>query len=143
MAVRELVGSRKQGVLCTISSKLPGHPFGSVAPYALDEAGRPIFLLSSLAVHTRNIEVEPRASLLVMADPTSTDPLASARVNLFGTVRAVDSEGVRPAYLAAHPDAEQWADFGDFAFYRLDVANIYYVGGFGDMGWVAAGDYVE
>ena len=44
-------------------------------------------------------------------------------------------------YLKRHPQSEMWVDFGDFAFYRMDIAEPYYVGGFGVMGWVTANDY--
>src|SRR6266850_7308681 len=47
----------------------------------------------------------------------------------------------RDAYLARHPNAIHWVDFEDFAFWRLDLADVYFVGGFGAMGWVEAGDY--
>jgi len=32
-------------------------------------------------------------------------------------------------------------DFEDFSFYRMNVVDVYYVGGFGVMGWVDAADY--
>jgi heme iron utilization protein len=32
-------------------------------------------------------------------------------------------------------------DFEDFSFYRMDVVDVYYVGGFGVMGWVPASEY--
>src|SRR6202007_2329795 len=48
---------------------------------------------------------------------------------------------VRALYLARHANSKYWVDFEDFAFYRLDVVDIYYVGGFGGMGWVGASDY--
>jgi hypothetical protein len=34
-----------------------------------------------------------------------------------------------------------WADFEDFSFYRMDVVDVYNVGGCGVMGWVSASDY--
>jgi putative heme iron utilization protein len=141
--VGHLVRSLRHGLLCTNSVKVPGHPFGSLAPYALDADGRPLFLLSALAVHTRNLRADPRASLLVAADAGGGDPLASARANLFGTVVEVEASAARDAYLAAHPDAAQWVEFGDFAVYRLEVSNVYYVAGFGEMGWVSGADYAN
>ena len=53
------------GSLSTLSRKLPGYPFGSVMPYGLDDHGRPIFLISTMAMHTQNLQADPRASLLV------------------------------------------------------------------------------
>jgi putative heme iron utilization protein len=34
-------------------------------------------------------------------------------------------------------------DFEDFSFYHMDVVDVYYVGGFGVMGWVSASEYAQ
>lgn len=141
---RALVAAHRQGVLCTISAKREGYPFGSVTPYALDAKGRPLFLVSSMALHTKNVLANPKASLLVAEPAEAENLLSAARANLLGSVRPVpeaELEEARAAYLRAHPAAEQWVDFGDFSFYRMDVDEVYYVGGFGVMGWVSAGDF--
>src|ERR1700686_3097088 len=39
------------------------------------------------------------------------------------------------------PTASIWVDFEDFSFYRMDLGDVCYVGGFGVMGWVSATDY--
>jgi putative heme iron utilization protein len=137
--VRELLNSRSAGILCTHSQRMDGYPYGSLAPYAVDSSGSPVFFLSGLAVHTANLLANPKASLLVSGD----DEISGSRVNLFGEVVQVEDDAgeLRRIYLAAHPEAEQWIDFGDFAFYRMAIANIYWVGGFGEMGWVAASEY--
>src|SRR5579863_6351852 len=80
---RTLIHLGRVGSLSTMSRKLPGFPFGSVMPYALDDAGRPVFLISSMAMHTQNLIGDARASLLV-TPPESTDPLGSARLTLLG-----------------------------------------------------------
>ena len=141
---RQLMESRGFGCLSTLSARHPGFPFVSIAEYATDAAGAPVFLLSGLAVHSKNLAADARASLIVFAPDAEQDTLGSARVTLMGEVRAVpeaEVDAVRERYLARHPPAAQWADFGDFAFYRMEVADIYYVGGFGAMGWVSGGDY--
>jgi hypothetical protein len=141
---RRLVAAHSQGVLCTNSAKREGYPFGSVTPYALDGQGRPLFLVSSMAVHTKNLAANPKAALLVSEETSEEGLLAGARANLLGAVTQVPDDeepAVREAYLARHPAAAQWADFGDFAFYRMEIAEIYYVGGFGMMGWVSSRDY--
>ena len=59
-----------------------------------------------------------------------------------GTARRIEStETLRAAYLDRHPSAKYWIDFSDFSFFRLDVTDVYFVGGFGVMGWVDAVDY--
>ncbi|MEZ5352739.1 MAG: pyridoxamine 5'-phosphate oxidase family protein [Bryobacteraceae bacterium] len=138
---RALAGKELIGTLCTLSRRHPGYPFGSVMPYALDARGRPIFLVSTLAMHTKNLLEDPKASLMVAEPAPAEQALVAARVTLVGEVREVDDASVRERYLARHPDAQQWVDFGDFSFFRLDILDIYYVGGFGVMGWVPPPDY--
>ena len=143
-SARALVESRGLGILCTNSKRPPGYPFASVTPYAADTLGRPVLLLSRLAVHSKNLVQDSRASLLVFEESTESAPLDSARLNLLGDValiREPELDDARARYLARHPDSAQWAEFGDFAFYRIDVVDIYYVGGFGAMGWVSPDDY--
>jgi heme oxygenase (biliverdin-IX-beta and delta-forming) len=143
---RTLVYMGRVGSLSTLSRKQPGFPFGSVMPYAPDESGRPIFLISTMAMHTQNLKADPRASLLVMQDNAEGDPLGTSRVTLVGNVvgvPAADLPTARSLYLARHANSKYWVDFEDFAFYRLDVVDIYYVGGFGVMGWVAPSEYVS
>jgi hypothetical protein len=113
-------------------------------PYALDADGRPLFLISAMAMHTQNLEADARASLLVTQPGWTGDPLAAGRLTLLGRARALDGDAVaraRDAYLARHARAAYWVDFDDFAFWRLDVVDAYFVGGFAAMGWIAAADY--
>ena len=141
---RTLLERARTGMLATLSRRHPGHPFGSVMPYALDAAARPLFLISRLAMHTQNLEGDPRASLLALEVADAGDPLAVGRVTLMGTARRVPDDDVaqaRAAYLAWHPNAANWVDFDDFAFWRLEVADVYWVGGFGAMGWIEERDY--
>jgi putative heme iron utilization protein len=140
----------RSGSLATLSRKHSGHPFGSVMPYALDEQGQPLVLISSMAMHTQNLQADPRASLLV-TQPIATaqgqeggDPLATARLTLLGEARQLsspDTGKAREIYLARHPRASYWADFDDFSFWGLDVKDVYFVGGFAAMDWVTADDY--
>lgn len=141
---RTLVHLRRTGSLSTLSRKQTGFPFGSVMPYGLDDHGRPIFLISTMAMHTQNLQADPRASLLVTEPDAISDPLGTARVTLVGTVVPVPQPEVavaRALYLDRHANSKYWVDFEDFAFYRMDVVDVYYVGGFGVMGWVSASEY--
>jgi heme iron utilization protein len=134
-----LLERARQGVLSTYSAHRPGFPFGSVVPYALDERGRPLFLISAMALHTQNLRADPRASLFVQEPGADRDPLSGARVTVIGAVTPLAEEeraSARALYLERQPQARAWADFQDFAFYRMDVAAMYFVGGFGVMGWV-------
>jgi putative heme iron utilization protein len=132
--------------LSTISRKQPGFPFGSLMPYGLDKEGRPIFLISTMAMHTQNLQADPRASLFVTEPDASGDPLGSSRVTLIGSALKIPEPELavtREVYLTGYPDSKYWVDFDDFFFYRMDVLDVYYVGGFGVMGWVAASEYSQ
>lgn len=141
---RTLAHLGRTGTLATLSRKHTGYPFASVMPYALDERGRPLILISSMAMHTQNLMADARASLLV-TQPTAGDPLAAGRLTLMGEGRMVpevELDGVRAAYLARHANAAYWVDFADFGFWRLEPADLYFVGGFGAMDWVSAAEYM-
>ena len=140
--VRTLLASERLGTLATQSQRHPGFPFASLMPFALTADVSPLFLISGMAIHTQNLVADPRASLLVMQSGGEADPLGAARATLLGNVRRVDATGeLRALYLARHPNAKYWIDFSDFSFFQLEVTDVYFVGGFGVMGWVAATDY--
>ncbi len=141
---RTLVYLGRIGSLSTLSRKQPGFPFGSVMPYALDSHGHPIFLISTMAMHTQNLQVNPHASLLVTQPDASGDPLGASRVTLLGDVLPVPEPDVAEArglYLARYDNSKYWVDFDDFSFYCMVAVDVYFVGGFGVMGWVSAADY--
>jgi putative heme iron utilization protein len=143
---RTLLHLGRVGSLSTLSRKRPGFPFGSLMPYALDAAGRPLFLISTMAMHTQNLQQDARASLLVTQPEAEGDPLGAARVTVVGnaaTLAGPEVADARGLYLERHPNSKYWVDFDDFAFFRMDVVDLYYVGGFGVMGWVAAPEYVD
>jgi heme iron utilization protein len=148
---RTLVYLGRLGSLSTLSRKQPGFPFGSVMPYGLDLRGRPIFLISTMAMHTQNLQADSRASLLItQPQPTqlgaSPDPLGASRVTVVGNVLPIPESEIadaRQLYLERHANSKYWVDFEDFSFYRMDVLDVYYVGGFGVMGWVQAPDYAQ
>jgi hypothetical protein len=134
------------GSLSTLSRKQPGFPFGSVMPYGLDDRGRPIVLISTMAMHTQNLHADSRASLLVTQPDAGGDPLGASRVTLIGNVLAIPQPEVAEArrlYLERYANSKYWADFDDFSFRRMDVVDVYYVGGFGVMGWVPAPEYEQ
>ena len=138
---RTLVAQISVGTLCTIALEPAGYPYGSFVTVGFDE-GNPVFLISALAEHTKNLERDPRASLLV-AETGSADPLANGRVTMIGPCTRVGEDGgsARAAFLAAHPNARYYADFRDFGFWRLHVEGIRYIGGYGRMSWVERNDW--
>jgi putative heme iron utilization protein len=143
---RTLVSLASVATLSTLSRKHTGFPFGSLMPYALDAEGRPIFLISNMAMHTQNLKADPRASLFIAQAGADGDPLGAARATLIGPAEPVPVGEVafaREQYLALHENSRYWVDFQDFGFFRLEPLDVYYVGGFGVMGWVAPEDYKQ
>jgi len=144
--VRTLVYRVHMGTLSTLSAKHPDWPFGSLMPYGLDEQGRPTFLISTMAMHTHNLIHDGRSSLFVSQTDSGGDPLDASRVTLMGeTTKVPEGElhEVRESYLERYTNASYWVDFDDFSFYRMDIKDMYFVGGFGAMGWVTVDDYYK
>jgi len=128
------------GALATHSAKLPGYPFVSHAPLALDGAGRPLLLISRLAEHSRNLEADPRVSLMVSLP--SEEAQAQPRLTLIGDLRPAEVDApARERYLRYHPDAATYLSFGDFRFYRLEVQAVRLVAGFARAGWITPADW--
>ncbi len=129
------------GALATHSVATPGFPFVSAAPYTLLENGNCVFLFSALSTHSKNLRADDRASLLVTGNEGD---LSDARLTLQGHVQPVSesgSEAAKSKYVRTHPAAAQWANFGDFAMMELTPVACYFVGGFGKMGWIKAGQW--
>lgn len=133
---RQFLYGTHSGVLSTLSARLDGYPFGSVAPFVLDHAGQPLILISTIAEHTRNIQADPRVSLIAL-DPASGDMQAGARLTLVGNAApAPKDDALRARYLRYFPQAEGYFDMHDFLFYRIDVHQARYIGGFGKIHWL-------
>src|SRR3954468_19578370 len=90
---RTLVAGIGTGTLCTLAIEPAGYPYGSFVTVAFDD-GNPVFLISALAEHTKNLERDPRASLLV-AEGGSVDPLANGRVTMLGPCTRVERDAAR------------------------------------------------
>jgi len=113
-------------------------------PFALDTSGRPIFLISNMAMHTENLKTDRRCSRFVGQPGGDSDAFGTARATLIGYTERVpenDVAGDWVRYRARHENSRYWVDFSDFSFFRLQPIDLYYVGGFGVMGWVEAQDY--
>jgi len=143
---RTMLHLNQVGVLSTHSQKCAGFPFGSTMPYALDDAGQPLFLISAMAMHTKNLQADPRAALFVTVPEAQSDPLGAGRMTLVGQAEPVPGDDLataRAAYLARHDNARYYVDFADFSFWRLRPVQLYFVGGFGVMGWVAIDEFEQ
>lgn len=136
---RTLLSAQRFATLATHAHDSPSYPFASLVAYADDDGGGIVLLLSRLAVHTRNLEADAHASVLIAGD--GSDALAQPRLTLLGTVHPIaaeESSRPRELYLERHPEAHSWISFGDFHLHRLAPERAYYVAGFGSMGWLTA-----
>lgn len=127
-----------------LATTLAGHdrPYVSLVLAACDHDGTPILLLSTLAEHTKNLTAEPHVSLLYDATAGLEDPLTGARVSLVGRAERSTEPRHRARYLARHPSAAEYADFGDFDFYRIEIERAHLVAGFGRIDWIDAEDFL-
>ena len=88
-------------------------------PFAVDSLGRPIFFISTMAMHTQNLQQDARASLLITQPDVSGDPLGSARLTLIGEAQVAPAAEVSELYLSHYENARYWQEYTDFAYYRL------------------------
>jgi len=117
----------------TLATSAEGMPFASLVTPATAPDLSPLLLLSSLSEHTRHLRVEPRCSLLFLGRPESANPQTAPRVTLTGLAEPVPAEEVPPLkarWLARHPYAALYADFADFALWRIRPGGALLVGGF-------------
>ena len=136
---RTLVRRAFKGTLASLDSP-SGAPYASLITLATDAGGAPLFLISTLARHTRNLVEDPRTSILIDGTDAAADPLQGARLTLSGKAEKVNGEAERRRFLARHPEAELYADFPDFSFWRLALEGAHYIGGFGRIVDLAASD---
>jgi heme iron utilization protein len=142
---KELLRVTRAGALATLDRNT-GHPFSSLVNVATDADGSPLILVSRLSTHTANIEVDPRASVL-LASTGKGDPLAYPRLTVLGTFAKIerdtpDGARVQRRFLSRHPKSKLYAGFGDFAFWRLSVASAHLNGGFARAADLKASDVI-
>src|SRR5215471_10730237 len=129
---RSLLRRSRQGALATLMAG-SGDPYCSLVNVAANPDAAPLLLISRLAVHTKNILADARVSLM-LDERVAGDPLEGARIMVAGRAEELSGEAAsmaRRRYLAAHPSAEAFADFKDFAFFRIGPSGLHLVAGFG------------
>lgn len=150
--VRRLMGDARQAALATtlaptaLARNGSGQPYVSLVLVALDRDGSPILLLSDLADHCRNLKAEPRAALLFDGTAGLEDPLAGERASVLGRIEPVTAGDIakrlKTDFVARHPSATTYVDFGDFHLYRMAVESAHLVAGFGRIHWLTAADVI-
>jgi heme iron utilization protein len=138
-----LLHSASFGALATQSSQMPEYPFATALPFVPDEQHRPVFLVSRLAEHTKNLLANHRACLLVTAADQS-DVLAGPRMSIIGDVARIDASPELIARCVRYqPETEQYLALGDFDFFALTPKKSRYIGGFAQMGWIEETEWAE
>ncbi len=125
---RKLLRAARVGTLATSAQ---GQPFASLVTPSCAPDLSLLLLLSDLSEHTRHLRTEPRCSVLVAGAQADANPQTIPRVTVTGLAELVDDSALKARYLAVHPYASLYADFGDFALWRIRPASGLYVGGFG------------
>lgn len=136
---RELIAREGTAVLSTLSRRLRGWPFGSLAPYTLGASGEPLLLMSEIAEHTRNVRADARASLFISDSSAAADPQASARVTLVGFALPVpefEQEEARRRYLTRFPASADYFRAHDFTLFTMRLEQVRFIGGFGQIHWL-------
>jgi len=139
---RRLLRRATTATLATAERSAGGWPYASLVQVATAHDASPLLLLSDLADHTQNFKQDDRVSLMLDDTRALANPLTGARVTLQGRIEklgetAADAR-LEARYLARHPEAEDYAAFGDFNFYRIVPEWLHLVAGFGRIHWLAA-----
>ncbi|MCF4166192.1 DUF2470 domain-containing protein [Zavarzinia compransoris] len=127
-----------------LAVRLPpdGLPYASLVLTAPDHAGRPLLFISRLAEHTRALEADPAACLLFDGTAGLDARLTGARASLVGRMARIEDAAAKERFIALHPEAAVYRDFGDFGLWRMEVERVHLVAGFGRIHWIDADDYL-
>jgi heme iron utilization protein len=134
---RKLLRAARMGTLATAAD---GQPFASLVTPACAPDLSLLLLLSDLSEHTRHLRSEPRCSVLVAGTPETANPQTAPRVAITGVAEVITDPALKSRYLAIHPYAAMYADFGDFALRQIRPLGGMYVGGFGRAKRLRAAD---
>ncbi|CAA7617572.1 HugZ family protein [Magnetospirillum sp. UT-4] len=137
-ALRQVARAARKAALATVLAESGGAPYASLVTVALDHDFAPILLLSGLADHSRNIAADARVSLLFDGTDGHPNPQTGPRVTLTGRAARSDDPRLKARFLARHPGAAMYADFGDFGFWRVEPERAHFVGGFARAVWFDA-----
>lgn len=114
----------------TLATQRDGQPFASLVTPACAPDLAPLLWLSTLSEHTRQLLREPRCALLFTGAAAETNPQTAPRVTLTGIAERLEDPALKARWLARHPYAATYAEFGDFALWRVVPGGALMVGGF-------------
>jgi len=138
---RRMLRAHRYGALSTLSNKFAGYPFGSITPYLVDHDGSLLILISVLAEHTKNIQHDPRVSI-ISHDQRDPHIQTQGRVSALGNAEpAADQEQAALRYLRYFPESRTYFEMPGFSFFRIRPIAVRFIGGFGHIHWVNMDNY--
>ncbi|MBS7809920.1 HugZ family pyridoxamine 5'-phosphate oxidase [Roseococcus pinisoli] len=114
----------------TLATQLEGQPFASLVTPACGPDLAPLLWISTLSAHTRQLMRQPRCALLFTGPAQDANPQTAPRVTLTGIAEQIEDPKLKARWLARHPYAAIYADFGDFALWKVKPGEALLVGGF-------------
>lgn len=130
----QLIRTTRIAALGTLHDGAPN--IAMVAVAFADDFSEFYIHVSKLGKHTRDMEADPRVSLLLTeTDDLRADPQTLTRLSLQGTAEmlprtAPGYERVRNIYLSRFPQAEQFFSLGDFNIWTVRPKGGRFVAGF-------------
>ncbi len=137
LTIRAMMRSRRSAALSTQLAIADGWAYGALVTVTTDFDGRPLMLFSELSDHSRNLQADSRASLLFEGASRHRNPQRGPRVTVLGNIKPTNKPAHHARFLARHPEAERYAGFGDFHFYRMTIDRAHWVGGFARAQWLS------
>ena len=114
----------------TLATSAEGQPFASLVTPATTPGGSILLLLSDLSEHTRHLKREPRCAVMVVGSAETANPQTAPRLTVTGLAAPEPDPALKARWVALHPYAAFYADFGDFSLWRIAPLAGLFVGGF-------------
>jgi hypothetical protein len=114
----------------TLATTIDGQPFASLVTPATSPDLAVLLFLSSLSEHTRHLRADPRCAILVAGPAREPNPQTAPRLTVTGIAESAPDPTLKARWLAVHPYAALYADFGDFSLWRIRPLAGLLVGGF-------------
>ena len=135
---RAIIRASRSATLATVHEN---RPYASFVTVAFDMDGSPLLLLSELAEHTRNIAQDDHISLLFEDASRLPNLQAEPRVTVQGKIKLTQDPFHAARFCARHPSSKHYAQFKDFNFYRVEMEQFHYVGGFAAALWLSRTEF--
>lgn len=114
----------------TLATSADGQPFASLVTPACAPDLSLLVLLSDLSEHTRHLRAEPRCAVMVVGTAETVNPQTAPRVTITGLAEIEPDAALKARWVALHPYAAFYADFGDFNLWRIRPLAGQIIGGF-------------